>query len=58
MGARLSGGGFGGITIHLVKSDMAQQYKERLETAYKLRTGKDAATLICHTGDGAHAEKI
>ncbi len=58
VGARLSGGGFGGITIHLVRSDMASQYKERLETAYRLRTGKDTTTLICQTGDGALSERL
>lgn len=52
-GARLSGGGFGGISIHLVKEDMAQQYCERLETAYESMTGKKINTIICSIGDGA-----
>ena len=52
-GARLSGGGFGGISIHLVESDQAEQYCERLKTAYKTMTGKVAETLICGIGDGA-----
>ena len=52
-GARLSGGGFGGISIHLVESDQAELYCERLKTAYKTMTGKVAETLICGIGDGA-----
>ncbi|HJO95837.1 MAG TPA: galactokinase [Victivallales bacterium] len=53
-GARLSGGGFGGISIHLVKRDMADQYKERIATAFKLQTGVDPQTFVCGVGDGAH----
>ena len=30
IGARLSGGGFGGITVHLVKADQAEQYCKTL----------------------------
>ena len=58
VGARLSGGGFGGITIHLLRSDLAAQYRERVSTAFLLKTGKEATTLICQTGDGAMAEKL
>jgi galactokinase len=53
VGARLSGGGFGGISIHLVEKDSAEEYCKRLETAFKLRTGKDTETIICSIGDGA-----
>lgn len=53
VGARLSGGGFGGISIHLVKNECAEDYCERLKTAYNLLTGKKAETIICSIGDGA-----
>ena len=53
LGARLSGGGFGGITIHLVKSDAAQEYAQRVTAAYKLRTGISAEYIICAIGNGA-----
>ena len=52
-GARLSGGGFGGISIHLVESDKAEEYCENLKTAYQAMTGKTAETVICSIGDGA-----
>ncbi|OGV35488.1 MAG: galactokinase [Lentisphaerae bacterium GWF2_45_14] len=52
-GARLSGGGFGGISIHLVEAATAQEYCERLKTAYRLRTGKETETIVCSIGDGA-----
>lgn len=53
LGARLSGGGFGGISIHLVEAPSAEEYSERLKTAFRLRTGKDTETIICSIGDGA-----
>lgn len=56
LGARLSGGGFGGITIHLVKATEAEQYCERLKTAYQQQTGKETKTIICSMGDGVYVE--
>jgi galactokinase len=53
VGARLSGGGFGGISIHVVESSIAGQYCERLKTAFRLQTGKDTETIICAAGEGA-----
>ena len=58
VGARLSGGGFGGISIHLVRESEAQNYCERLAAAYKLKTGKTIETVICSIGDGASAESL
>ena len=52
-GARLSGGGFGGISIHLVQSDMTEEYGRRLSEAYRLQTGKEIDVLVCSIGDGA-----
>ena len=58
LGARLSGGGFGGITIHLVKEEAAEEYCKRIRTAYKMMTGKECDTIICSIGDGAESCKI
>lgn len=58
LGARLSGGGFGGITIHLVKADDAAQYASRVCAAYKLKTGIDAESFICELGAGASAMAV
>lgn len=52
-GARLSGGGFGGISIHLVESGAAEEYCGRLKTAYHAMTGRTVETLICGIGGGA-----
>lgn len=58
IGARLSGGGFGGITIHLVEKSMAENYCTRLKTAYQLEAGTGVETIICAIGDGAKGQKI
>ena len=56
VGARLSGGGFGGISIHLVRKNDAEEYCKRISAAYKLKTGKMIETVICSVGDGASCE--
>ena len=58
LGARLSGGGFGGITIHLVATDGAEEYAKRVQAGFKARTGIDADYIICAIGDGATSRKL
>lgn len=58
LGARLSGGGFGGITIHLVATDGAEEYAKRVQAGFKARTGIDAEYIICAIGDGATSRKL
>jgi galactokinase len=56
LGARLSGGGFGGITIHLVAAEAAELYGRRLATAYQTRVGIACDVMTCHAADGATVE--
>lgn len=58
LGARLSGGGFGGITIHLVATEGAEEYAKRVQAGFKARTGIDAEYIICAIGDGATSQKL
>lgn len=53
LGARLSGGGFGGITIHLVKNEMADEYSKRISSAYRNWAGVKPEIFCCAIGDGA-----
>lgn len=55
VGARLSGGGFGGISVHLVEATEAEKYARRLASAFKLRFGETPEIFICGVGDGAAA---
>ena len=58
LGARLSGGGFGGITVHLVEDDKASAYGKALEEEYLRRTGKQTQSMILCADDGAQAERL
>ena len=53
IGARLSGGGFGGITIHLVKAEDASAYAERIAEAFAVKFKVRAETILCDIGEGA-----
>jgi galactokinase len=54
IGARLTGGGFGGCTINLVEQEYAATFQEGLAAAYAGQTGIVPQIFICHASDGAH----
>jgi galactokinase len=54
IGARLTGGGFGGCTINLVEQDKARAFAEELGKRYAAKTGIQPQIHICHASDGAH----
>jgi galactokinase len=60
LGARLTGGGFGGATIWLVEKDKAQQILSRVSEAYRRKTGATCTALITKASQGARliAEKL
>lgn len=53
IGARLTGGGFGGCTVNLVYTDNARQFADSLQLGYKKATGIDADVYLCHASAGA-----
>lgn len=55
IGARLTGGGFGGCTVNLVHADQAAKFASRLHDDYRAATGIDAEIYRCHASAGAHA---
>jgi galactokinase len=54
IGARLTGGGFGGCTINLVEQSQAAAFAEALGARYAAQTGIVPEIHICHASDGAH----
>jgi galactokinase len=54
IGARLTGGGFGGCTINLVEQDKAAAFAEELGKRYAAKTGIVPEIHICKASDGAH----
>ena len=53
IGARLTGGGFGGCTINLVEQSDAAQFVESLGTRYAAKTGIVPQIHICQASGGA-----
>ena len=54
IGARLTGGGFGGCTINLVELPQAARFAEMLGACYAARTGIVPQIHACHASGGAH----
>ena len=54
IGCRLTGIGFGGCTVSLVKKHAVPEFKEKVGSIYKERTGLDAGFIVADIGDGAH----
>ncbi len=53
LGARLTGGGFGGCTVNLVVRDQAENFARSLGTEYEIRTGLHPEIYICQASRGA-----
>jgi len=54
IGARLTGGGFGGCTINLVEQNEARRFAQALGASYADATGITPQIHICHASSGAH----
>jgi galactokinase len=54
IGARLTGGGFGGCTINLVEQERAEAFAQTLGERYAARIGIVPQIHICHASGGAH----
>ncbi|MBS5883579.1 MAG: galactokinase [Clostridium sp.] len=52
IGARMTGAGFGGCTVALVKKDRAQEFIEKVGQGYKEKIGYEASFYIANIGDG------
>lgn len=52
-GARMTGGGFGGSVVCLVRADDVAEVGDAISTAYEARSGRSATTLVARAGGGA-----
>ena len=55
LGARLSGGGFGGISIHLIKAEDTNKYLDYIKATFKESYNIVPDTFLCHSAAGATA---
>ncbi|MHC1740356.1 MAG: galactokinase [Anaerolineaceae bacterium] len=56
LGARLTGAGFGGCTVNMVKNEAVDEFITSLKREYLARTGIEAAIFPCQAAAGAHIE--
>lgn len=53
LGSRITGGGFGGCTVSIVKNDAIDTFIQTVGKAYKERVGHEAEFYTVEIGDGA-----
>lgn len=53
LGARLTGGGFGGATINLVRHHQAPAFMAHMAAAYEKQSGVKMSPVLCQIVDGA-----
>jgi galactokinase len=51
-GARMTGGGFGGCTVNLVKAEAAEEFRDKVEDEYERATGTRPEIYVCSASDG------
>ncbi len=52
IGSRMTGGGFGGCTVSIVKDEAVEDFKEKVGKAYKDKIGYDATFYTVEIGSG------
>lgn len=53
LGSRMTGAGFGGCTVSIVKNESLEKFKEEVSKEYEARTGLKADFYVANIGDGA-----
>mgnify|MGYP003375358068 FL=1 len=54
IGSRITGGGFGGCTVSIIKNDTVDTFVNEIGKAYEEKVGHKAEFYIVDIGDGAH----
>lgn len=58
IGCRMMGGGFGGCTINLVKTEAVENFSQNMTDKYKLKTSRDLRIYVAKIVDGTSAIKL
>ena len=53
LGSRITGGGFGGCTVSIVKDEAVDRFIETIGQTYKDKVGHEAEFYVVEIGDGA-----
>ena len=54
IGSRITGGGFGGCTVSIVKNDTVDTFISTIGKAYQEKVGHEAEFYVVEIGDGGH----
>ncbi|MEG0190413.1 MAG: galactokinase [Lachnospiraceae bacterium] len=54
VGSRITGGGFGGCTVSIVKNEVVDAFVETIGRAYEEQVGHKAEFYVVEIGEGAH----
>lgn len=54
IGAKITGGGWGGSTVNLVYENAVEEFSRQLASEYKDKVGRDAHVYPCRAARGAH----
>lgn len=54
IGSRITGGGFGGCTVSIVKNEAVDTFIQTIGKTYKEKVGHEAEFYVVDIGDGAH----
>lgn len=52
IGSRITGGGFGGCTVSIVKDDAIEEFEKQLTAVYEEKVGKTPEFYVVSVGDG------
>ena len=52
LGARMTGGGFGGCTVNLVRADAVPRFESSVAEAYRAATGQPPQIFVCQPSEG------
>lgn len=55
-GARMTGAGFGGCAVAVVRREQAGAFAEAVSAQYRARSGKEAGIFVCEASGGASVE--